>query len=143
VSAPFVNPIPFARGYRIVYDRDLGVLVVEQFNELCEEWIADRMFPCTNETEALGIAMAYSGQVSSHIDVNALVARMTNRPVRLPGDLFITMMEALDGSYFATVESRGADGARTVSNYREDARSFFEAYGWALAEARTVIQGNL
>ena len=30
----------------------------------------------------------------------------------------------------------------TVTEYRDDARNFFEAYGWALAKATMVMRRN-
>ena len=59
-----------------------------------------------------------------------------------PGGLLISMIDAGDGSYLAAVESRSANGMVTVSEYRDDARNFFEAYGWALSEATMVSRRN-
>jgi hypothetical protein len=84
--------------------------------------------------EALGIAVTYAAQVLNHLDMEVLVTRMSNRQMRLPGDLLISMIDAGDGPYLAAVESRDAEGTVTVNEYRDDARNFFEAYGWALSE---------
>ena len=145
MSINFIQPVPFINGHRIVVsdlDRDNGTLVIETYNAILDDWFPVRMFPCSSRPEALGIAVTFAAQMLNRIDMDALVTRMTNRRVRLPGDLMISMIDAGDGSYLAAVESRDANGMVTVSEYRDDARNFFEAYGWALSEATMVSRRN-
>ncbi len=147
MSVNFILPVPFINGHRIVVsdlelDENNGTLVIEAYNEILNEWFVVRMFPCSSRTEAMGIAVTYAAQVLNHIDMNALVARMSNRQMQLPGDLLISMIDAGDGSYLAAVESRDALGIITVTEYRDDARNFFDAYGWALAEATMISRRN-
>jgi hypothetical protein len=147
VSVNFILPVPFINGHRIVVsdlelDENNGTLVIETYNEILNEWFVARMFPCSSRTEALGIAVTYAAQVLNHLDMDALVTRMSNRPMQLPGDLLISMIDAGDGTYLATVESRDAEGVITVAEYRDDARNFFDAYGWALAEATMISRRN-
>jgi hypothetical protein len=145
MSIDFVQSVPFINGHRIVVsdlDGDTGTLVIEVYNAILDDWLPVRMFPCSSRPEALGIAVTYAAQALNHIDMNALVTRMSNRRVRLPGDLMISMIDAGDGSYLAAVESRDSQGTVTVSEYRDDARNFFEAYGWALSEATMVSRRN-
>jgi hypothetical protein len=116
--------------------------VIETYNAILDDWFPVRMFPCSSRPEALGIAVTFAAQMLNRIDMDALVTRMTNRRVRLPGDLMISMIDAGDGSYFAAVESRDSQGEVTVTEYHDDARNFFEAYGWALSEATMVSRRN-
>jgi hypothetical protein len=78
--------------------------------------------------EALSIAATYAAQVLNHLDMDALVTRMSNRQMRLPGDLLISKIDA--------------EGTVTVTEYRDDARNFFKAYDWALSEATMVSRRN-
>lgn len=142
MSSPFINPIPFTRGYRVVFAREIDLLVIEHLDSASGEWLAERMFPCSSEAEALGIAMTFSAQLSGRYDVNELVALMSNRSVHLPGDLSISMIEVSDGTYLAIVETHKPDGTISVASSRGDARNFFEAYGWALTEARLELRRN-
>ena len=145
MTVNFVQPVPFINGYRIVVsdlDEDNGTLVIEAYNAILDDWLPVRIFPCSSRPEALGIAVTFAAQVLNHIDMDALAARMSNRQMRLPGDLLISMIDAGDGSYLAVVESRDAQGVVTLTEYRDDARNFFEAYGWALAEATMVSRRN-
>ena len=145
MSINFIQPVPFINGHRIVVsdlDGDNGTLVIETFNAILDDWFPVRMFPCSSRPEALGIAVTFAAQVLNRIDMDALVTRMSNRRMRLPGDLLISMIDAGDGSYLAAVESRDSQGTVTVSEYRDDARNFFEAYGWALSEATMVSRRN-
>jgi hypothetical protein len=145
MSINFIQPVPFINGHRIVVsdlDGDNGTLVIETYNAILDDWFPVRMFPCSSRPEALGIAVTFAAQMLNRIDMDALVTRMTNRRVRLPGDLMISMIDAGDGSYFAAVESRDSQGEVTVTEYHDDARNFFEAYGWALSEATMVSRRN-
>jgi len=145
MTVNFIQSVPFINGHRIVVsglDEDNGTLVIEAYNAILDDWLPVRMFPCSSHMEALGIAVTFAAQVLNHIDMDALAARMSNRQMRLPGDLLISMIDAGDGSYLAAVESRDARGVVTVTEYRDDARNFFEAYGWALAEATMVLRRN-
>ena len=148
MSINFIRPVPFINGHRIVVSdldgdndsTDNGTLVLEAYNAILDDWLPVRMFPCSSRPEALGIAVTFAAQVLNHVDINTLVTRMSNRQMRLPGDLLISMIDAGDGSYLAAVESRDVNGTVTVTEYRDDARNFFEAYGWALAEATMVLR---
>ena len=145
MSINFIQPVPFINGHRIVVsdlDGDNGTLVIETYNAILDDWFPVRMFPCSSRPEAPGIAVTFAAQVLNRIGMNALVTRMSNRRMRLPGDLLISMIDAGDGSYLAAVESRDSQGTVTVSEYRDDARNFFEAYGWALSEATMVSRRN-
>jgi hypothetical protein len=145
MSINFVQPVPFINGHRIVVsdlDGDNGTLVIETYNAILDDWLPVRMFPCSSRPEALGIAVTFAAQVLNRIDMDALVTRMSNRRMRLPGDLLISMIDAGDGSFLAAVESRDSQGTVTVTEYRDDARNFFEAYGWALSEATMVSRRN-
>jgi hypothetical protein len=147
MSINSILSVPFINGHRIVVsdldlDGDDGTLVIEAYNAILDDWLAVRMFPCSSRMEALGIAVTYAAQVLNHLDMDALVTRMSNRRMRLPGDLLISMIDAGDGSYLAAVESRDAEGTVTLTEYRDDARNFFEAYGWALSEATMVSRRN-
>ena len=59
-----------------------------------------------------------------------------------PGGPLISMIDAGDGSYLAAVESRNANGMVTVSQYRDDDRNLFEAYGRALSNVTMVSRRN-
>jgi hypothetical protein len=145
VTINFIQPVPFINGHRIVVsdlDGDNGTLVIETYNAILDDWLPVRMFPCSSRPEALGIAVTYAAQALNRIDMEALVTRMSNRRMCLPGGLLISMIDAGDGSYLAAVESRDAQGTVTVTEYRDDARNFFEAYGWALSEATMVSRRN-
>ena len=147
MSINFVQSVPFIDGHRIVVsdlesDSVAGTLVIEAYNEILDDWFMVQIFPCSSRPEALGIAVTFAAQVLNHLDMDALVTRMSNRRMRLPGDLLISMIDAGDGSYLAAVESRNAHGIVTVNEYRDDARNFFEAYGWALSEATMVSRRN-
>lgn len=141
-----IQQVPFISGYRAVIadvesEAD-GILVIERLNEATDEWLVEEMFPCSSRIEALGISSAFAAQIITHLDMTSLVARMTNCHVHLPGELFISMLELDDGSFMALVEELNARGEMTVRNYRSDVPNFFEAYGWALAQATIVSRGG-
>jgi hypothetical protein len=146
----FIQSVPFIHGHRIVVSGlggdidsdDTGTLVIEAYNAILDDWLPVRMFPCSSRPEALGIAVTFAAQVLNHIDMDALAVRMSNRRMNLPGGLLISLIDTGDGSYLAAVESRDAQGVVTVTEYRDDARNFFEAYGWALAEATMASRRN-
>ncbi len=140
-----IQSVPFIKGYRAVIsdvDSGEGVLVIERLDAETDDWLVEQMFPCSSRIEALGISSAFAAQVISHLDMNSLVARMTNCHVHMPGDLFISMLELDDGTFMALVEELDARGSMTVKNYRTDVPNFFEAYGWALSEATIASRGS-
>lgn len=139
-----IQKVPFVNGYRaVISDVDGGkdgVVVIEKLEN--DEWLMERVFPCSSRIEALGISCAFAALTITNLDMASFVARMTNCQVHLPGEFFISMLEFNDGTFMALVEELNVAGEISVRDYRTDVPNFFEAYGWALSQATIMSRGE-
>jgi hypothetical protein len=144
----FIQQVPFVSGYRIVVEdldaREGGVAVIESLLGIDDQgdatWTPERIFPCASPIEALGIASTFAATIINHVDVDQVIAGISRQRVAVPGNrFFLQIRSARDVEGFvATIEERQVGGGLVTIDRRDDAASFFEAYGWALANVDSL-----
>jgi hypothetical protein len=139
----FIQQVPFVSGYRIVVDDidalEGGVAVIESLFGIDERgeatWTPEQIFPCASPIEALGIASTFAATIINDVDVDKVIAGISQQRMAVPGNrYFLQIRSARDADgYVASIEERQIGGGLVTIDRRDDATSFFEAYGWALA----------